>query len=651
MDADYEANGLGHLTMWGRNLNKMISFRSRTKVHTHFLTRFAVGMGNIWRFPYLCYRNGGGAFFIPYIIMLVCGGIPVFMLEVGLGQYMSQGGLHAWNIAPLFKGIGIAMTVILFLMNIYYIFIMAWAVFYFIMSLTTTLPWSHCNNSWNTESLTVIIHGIPRDCVTKADYAMKQELRWLHFCECGKSYQTRLCPPSYPTVYTMCYSEFWDKKSYETKIFRRRVLQITDGIDKPGGLVWETVLCLLFVWTMVYFCVWRGIKWSGKVVYFTALFPYLILTTLLIRAVTLDGAIYGIKYYLSPDFSRLSDPQVSVWIDGGTQIFFSYAVALGCMITLGSYNKFHTNFYRCICKCLWQCMVIASVNSGTSLFGGFVVFSVLGFMAKQQNVDISDVVDAGPGLAFITYPKAVTQMPVSQLWAALFFFMIFLIGIDSQFVAVEGFTANVMDSLPKRFNTPKSRMVIVAAYCFVSFLIGLCMTSRGGMYVFQLFDYYSASGMVLLFVCFMESIVIGWVFGADKFYDIIELMIGYRINKWLLICWKFLTPAITMGILMFQIITFKPIKYNKTYVYPEWAQAFGVMLAVVSIICIPTYIIFKLWNAEGSLIERFYSTKTPILKASRIPQKWKADKSQLFWACEDDLDDNSMPLSETFVDA
>lgn len=54
---------------------------------------------------------------------------------------------------------------------------------------------------------------------------------------------------------------------------------------------------------------------------------------------------------------------------------------------------------------------------------------------------------------------------------------------------------------------------------------------------------------------------------------------------------------------MFQIITFKPIKYNKTYVYPEWAQAFGVMLAVVSIICIPTYIIFKLWNAEGSLIE------------------------------------------------
>ncbi|VDI03191.1 Hypothetical predicted protein [Mytilus galloprovincialis] len=149
----------------------------------------------------------------------------------------------------------------------------------------------------------------------------------------------------------------------------------------------------------------------------------------------------------------------------------------------------------------------------------------------------------------------------------------------------------------------------------------------------------------------MESIVIGWVFGADKFYDIIELMIGYRINKWLFICWKFITPAITLGILLFQIIKFKPIKYNTTNVYPDWAHTFGIMLAAVSIICIPTYSIIKLLKAEGSLTERFVSTKTPILKASRIPQKWKADKSQLFWACEDNFDENSMPLSETFVDA
>ncbi len=68
---------------------------------------------------------------------------------------------------------------------------------------------------------------------------------------------------------------------------------------------------------------------------------------------------------------------------------------------------------------------------------------------------------------------------------------------------------------------------------------------QGGMYVFQLFDYYSASGMALLWICFFEAVAIGWVYGGQRFYDNIEQMIGYTINPWLRICWKFLTPAVT----------------------------------------------------------------------------------------------------------
>uniref|UniRef100_A0AC11DAE9 Solute carrier family 6 member 6 n=1 Tax=Ovis aries TaxID=9940 RepID=A0AC11DAE9_SHEEP len=266
-----------------------------------------VGLGNVWRFPYLCYKNGGGAFLIPYFIFLFGGGLPVFFLEVIIGQYTSEGGITCWEkICPLFAGIGYASIVIVSLLNIYYIVILAWATYYLFQSFQSELPWAKCNHSWNTPH-----------CLE--DTLRKNRSLWVS---------------NSTTNFTSPVIEFWERK----------VLSLSSGIDEPGALKWDLALCLLLVWLVCFFCIWKGVKSTGKVVYFTATFPFAMLLVLLVRGLTLPGAGAGIRFYLYPDISRLEDPEV--WIDAGTQIFFSYAICLGAMTSLGSYNKYKYNSYR-----------------------------------------------------------------------------------------------------------------------------------------------------------------------------------------------------------------------------------------------------------------------------------------------------------------
>uniref|UniRef100_A0AAR2IJY2 Transporter n=1 Tax=Pygocentrus nattereri TaxID=42514 RepID=A0AAR2IJY2_PYGNA len=516
-----------------------------------------VGLGNVWRFPYLCYKNGGGAFLIPYFIFLFGGGLPVFFLEVALGQFTSEGGITCWEkLCPIFTGIGYASIVIVSLLNIYYIVILAWGLYYLLQCFQRELPWARCRHSWNTQN-----------CVE--DTIRKNKTLWLS---------------ANATNFTSPVTEFWE----------RNVLSLSSGIDEVGELKWDLALCLLAVWVICFFCIWKGVKSTGKVVYFTATFPFLMLIVLLVRGVTLPGAAEGIKFYLYPDLSRLQDPEV--WIDAGTQIFFSYAICLGAMTSLGSYNKYKYNCYR-------DCLLLGGLNSGTSFVSGFAIFSVLGFMAQEQGVAIADVAESGPGLAFIAYPKAVTMMPLPTFWAILFFIMLLLLGLDSQFVEVEGQITSLVDLYPSLLRKGYRREIFIAVICVISYLVGLTMVTKGGMYVFQLFDYYAASGVCLLWVAFFECVAVAWVYGADNFYDAIEDMIGYRPNGWMKWSWTLITPVLCVGCFVFSLVKYKPLTYNKVYEYPDWSIGVGWSLALASMICIPMVVVIKIIQSDGSLIE------------------------------------------------
>lgn len=138
------------------------------------------------------------------------------------------------------------------------------------------------------------------------------------------------------------------------------------------------------------------------------------------------------------------------------------------------------------------------------------------------------------------------------------------------------------------------------------------------MYVFQLFDYYAASGMSLLWCCFFESVAVAWVYGkvvlyiirntqlcgvvgGSRFYDNIQQMVGFRINPWLRICWTVLTPLVCAAIFIFMWVSFKPLTYNRVYTFPKWAQGIGLTLALSSMICIPLTCIIKFITTPGTL--------------------------------------------------
>ncbi|XP_048479578.1 sodium-dependent dopamine transporter [Plutella xylostella] len=548
----------GERETWGKKVDFLLS-----------VIGFAVDLANVWRFPYLCYKNGGGAFLVPYCIMLVVGGIPLFYMELALGQFHRKGAITCWGrLVPLFKGIGYAVVLIAFYVDFYYNVIIAWALRFFFASFTTMLPWTNCDNEWNTPACR------PFEAIWEQNNITRNG--------------STLAPPV-TTPFTSAASEY----------FNRAILELhgSAGLHDLGAVKWDMALCLLAVYIICYFSLWKGISTSGKVVWFTALFPYAVLLILLVRGVTLPGSANGIRYYLSPNFEAITQPQV--WVDAATQVFFSLGPGFGVLLAYASYNKYHNNVYK-------DAILTSMINSATSFIAGFVIFSVLGYMALASGRDVQDVATEGPGLVFVVYPAAIATMPGSTFWALIFFMMLLTLGLDSSFGGSEAIITALSDEYPP---IGRHREIFVACLFTLYFFVGLASCTKGGFYFFQLLDRYAA-GYSILVAVFFEAIAVSWIYGTERFCEDIRDMIGFRPGLYWRVCWRYVAPIFLLFIIVYGLLDYEPLQYEG-YIYPMWANILGWAIAGSSVLCIPVVAIFKILTTKGSFTERIRILTTP----------------------------------------
>ncbi|XP_060068556.1 sodium- and chloride-dependent glycine transporter 2-like [Ylistrum balloti] len=526
-----------------------------------------VGLGNIWRFPYVCYKNGGGAFLIPYFFFMAVSALPLMLLEISFSQFSNLGPGKVWICCPLFKGIGYGMVTLTGLVSIYYNVILAWTLYYFGMSFSSVLPWSHCDNEWNSP-----------DCYTRMGFVNNSVTDNVTQTAINRTVNRSAITSS---------EEFW----------QRNVLDISDSIDTMGGIRWQLGLTLLAAWLAVFLCLIKGIKTSGKVAYVAATIPYVFLLTLFIRGMTLPGSTDGLLFYLIPRWSDLG--KLSVWGDAAVQMFYSAGIGWGGMATLASYNSFNNNCYR-------DAMLLPLVDALTSWFAGMVIFATLGYMANQAGVHIGDVVASGPGIAFMVYPEALSTLPLPQLWSSLFFLMLFTVGLDSQMVHVQTITGMFTDNFPifRSRNT-----ILTACVCLIGFLLGIPCIMQGGIYVLTLIDWYCASVSVM-FLALLEVTVIAWIYGCDRLLKDIEMMIGYKPNPLWNVMLRFIAPAVIVFISVFSAVKLEPVEYAKQS-YPDWSVGVGWIIAIAALVPIPMSMFRELYIRKGGMMERIRASTQP----------------------------------------
>lgn len=455
--------------------------RPQWKTHLGFLLAAvgsAIGLGNIWRFSYLCYKNGGGAFLIPYLIALFIVGVPLMILEIGLGHKMRGSAPASFaSISKRWEWLGWWQVIfVMFGIVLYYSVIISWCLNFFIFSF---------NLSWGQDT-----------------------------------------------------AQFFEKSFLMQSNSPFQIGQIRTPILFSLAFVW------FLNWLIVFGGVRKGLERANKI-----FMPLLFLLTgiIVFWGLRLPGAKQGILVYLKPDFNRLGD--IQVWMDAFSQIFFTLSLGFGIMISYASYLPQKSEIVR-------DSLIISGVNCLFSIFAGFGVFAVLGYMAATTGQPVSEVVSESIGLAFVVFPKAIDLLPAfSRLFGTLFFGSLVIAGLSSSISIIEAFTSGLVDKFHYR------RKGVVSVLCITGFLGAIIFTTQGGVCWLDIVDHFLTQyGLVLAAI--FECIILGWIYKVQKLTQHINHYSTWTVKRWWEFCIKIMIPLVLLTIFASALVDEFRAPYN-----------------------------------------------------------------------------------------
>lgn len=434
----------------------------------------AVGLGNLWRFPYLAAKYGGGIFLLTYIILAVTFGFTLMLAEIAIGRKTQKSAIDAYGkLNPKWGFIGKITAIVPMIILPYYCVIGGW--------------------------------------VTK--YAV------VFFTGSGSA-AAEMTPSAIPTEAPVSFFSTFIGKTGEPIIWLLAFIALTAIVVMLG--------------------VEKGIEKFSKV-----LMPVLVVMSIgiAIYTVTLPGSWEGVKYYILPDFSQFS---ILTVLGALGQLFYSMSIAMGIMITYGSYMPKESNIEKSVHQ-------IELFDTGIALIAGLMIVPTAYTYTTANNVPF----EAGPGLMFEMLPKIFNDMPFGQVIGAAFFILVFFAAITSSISLMETVVSILQDKL--KLSRIKICIIVILGCILLAIPSSLGFSMWDGIKIlgFSILDFFDfiSNSVIMPIVALLTSIFIGFIIKPKTIADEVRLCGKFKQEKFFTIMIKYIAPVCILAILISSVLS------------------------------------------------------------------------------------------------